>query len=340
MLRKLSKFMAFALVFVLLASALVVFVPEEASASTAEPTIPEGAFGPCMVIGKTGYITWNLGCYVAGNNVLDYDRIMLLAFDLANEIGGKNIEITDLNITAKRLNAGPALTIDVYPVPAFEIEEDGIKEQNFDDTFINTYLPNGYESFNLKTLTTIPTPGWAQGNGFNETWQEQYDEDGHIYIGIAGWSFEGTAETFRFDITNISLAVTYEVIPSKWSPTITSSSSGNDTVCFMDPYVYEMSANESCTWTIDSITPPAGGSAEWLDIIAGNGTLFGVPFPICGPDGIGEYEVSVKATSTKGTLSSYQNFTLTVTADRSGFDLYETFGDLVIDTTGASMLMS
>jgi len=314
----LRKSMAFALVVMLLASALVVFVPEEASA---QPTIPEGAFGPCMVIGKTGYITWNLGCYVAGNNVLDYDRVMLLAYDLANEIG-ENIEITDLNITAKRLNAGPPLTIDVYPVPAFEIEEDGIKEQNFNDTFINTYLPNGYESFNLKTITT----GWAQGNGFNETWQEQYDEDGHIYIGIAGWSFEGTAETFRFDITNISLAVTYEVRPSKWSPTITSSSSGNDTVCFMDPYVYEMSANESCTWSLESVTPPAGGNASWLDVDTKNGTLFGVPFPICGPDGIGEYEVSVKATSKSGGLSAWQNFTLTVTSTRGGGNLYAPFG--------------
>ncbi|MFA5154714.1 MAG: putative Ig domain-containing protein, partial [Clostridia bacterium] len=118
--------------------------------------------------------------------------------------------------------------------------------------------------------------------------------------------------------------------PVLWAPTITSSSSGNDTVCFMDPYVYEFSANETVTWELVSVTPPAGGNATWLDMK--DEFLAGVPFPICGPDGIGEYEVSVKATSTEGTLSSYQNFTLTVTADRSGFDLYETFGDLVIET--------
>lgn len=309
-----KRFAVVFLVFMLIVGAFM-FMPEVSGEES-------DAINPYVVKGASGYISAAVVMF-SGNTVLTYDRIVIMGFDLEAEIGS-GMDLSMVNLTFG-FDSGPAATspVDVYAIDPFT--GTGWSGITFTDEYINAQTPDDGHIFQL-----WQSGSYVMGEGFNETWQDQYDDNGTIYIGLAGWSFLTGAETYTLDMNELDLYVTYEAPPVLWVPTITSSSSGNDTVCFMDPYVYEFSANETVTWELVSVTPPAGGNATWLDME--DEFLAGVPFPICGPDGIGEYEVSVKATSTEGTLSSYQNFTLTVTADRSGFDLYETFGDLVIET--------
>jgi len=281
---------------------------ETASEHFGTPTIPEGAFNQCMTVGPSGFISATR-CYVSGNTVLTYDRVMLLAFDVESEIG-INAEISDLNLTAWLTQVGASTLLDVYPVPAFTIEEDGWGSMTFTDEYINANLPEDGHTFQLHHPPSTDIM-WAQGNGMNDTWQEQYEDDGIIYLGIAGWNFNTASESFIFDLTEIYLSVTYEKLAT-WQPTITSTPVTNVSVA--EEYEYELEANESVTWSM-TVTPPTGGSASWLSLTSG--VLKGTPFPLCKPEGIGNYSVSIKATSTDGGLDAYQNFTLKVKSDNA-----------------------
>lgn len=305
-----KRFAVMFLVFMLIVGAFM-FMPEVSGEES-------DAINPYVVKGASGYISAAVVMF-SGNTVLTYDRIVIMGFDLEAEIGS-GMDLSMVNLTFG-FDSGPAATspVDVYAIDPFT--GTGWSGITFTDEYINAQTPDDGHVFQL-----WQSGSYVMGEGFSETWQDQYDDNGTIYIGLAGWSFLTGAETYTLDMNELDLYVTYEAPPVLWAPTITSDSSGNDTVCFMDPYVYELMANESVTWSLESVTPPSGGNGDWLDIIADNGTVFGVPFPMCGPDGIGEYEVSVKAVSDEGTLAAWQNFTLTVTSKRGGGNLYEPFG--------------
>lgn len=305
-----KRFAVMFLVFMLIVGAFM-FMPEVSGEES-------DAINPYVVKGASGYISAAVVMF-SGNTVLTYDRIAIMGFDLEAEIGS-GMDLSMVNLTFG-FDSGPAATspVDVYAIDPFT--GTGWSGITFTDEYINAQTPDDGHVFQL-----WQSGSYVMGEGFSETWQDQYDDNGTIYIGLAGWSFLTGAETYTLDMNELDLYVTYEAPPVLWAPTITSDSSGNDTVCFMDPYVYELMANESVTWSLESVTPPSGGNGDWLDIIADNGTVFGVPFPMCGPDGIGEYEVSVKAVSDEGTLAAWQNFTLTVTSKRGGGNLYEPFG--------------
>jgi hypothetical protein len=278
--------------------------------------------------GNVEITTWCIGGY-DGNaayltaNPVSYKRIMVMGFDLSGDVpAGSTLSSVEFHFNVKALSSVGNLYI--YDSAAHPNPTNTTVQYAWTEGQVNSYCPSTGQLEKFRPSST----GWQSKELWDSSWQTQFDSDGKIYISMATW--DATDTTYYIYYASMYVVVTYTAPSVPWAPTITSSSSGNDTVCFMDPYVYEFSANETVTWELVSVTPPAGGNATWLDME--DEFLAGVPFPICGPDGIGEYEVSVKATSTEGTLSSYQNFTLTVTADRSGFDLYETFGDLVIET--------
>ncbi|MFA5401834.1 MAG: hypothetical protein WC359_15385, partial [Dehalococcoidia bacterium] len=234
-----KRFAVMFLVFMLIMGAFM-FMPEVSGEES-------DAINPYVVKGASGYISAAVVMF-SGNTVLTYDRIAIMGFDLEAEIGS-GMDLSMVNLTFG-FDSGPAATspVDVYAIDPFT--GTGWSGITFTDEYINAQTPDDGHVFQL-----WQSGSYVMGEGFSETWQDQYDDNGTIYIGLAGWSFLTGAETYTLDMNELDLYVTYEAPPVLWAPTITSSSSGNDTVCFMDPYVYEFSANETVTWELVSVTP-------------------------------------------------------------------------------------
>lgn len=307
-----KRMFAVLLMLMLVLSPLVMFAPEAEGARS-------DAFDPAAI--QYSYATGG-SVYISGNNVLTYDRIVLLAYNLRGEIGsGHALDKFNLSfmVTGGTAN-GTGSPLDVFAVAPFTFTG-GMESRTFDDTFINANCPEDGHVFQL-----YQHGSYLQGEGMSSVWQNQYANigNGYIYIGLAGWNFNTASISYALDQYGIELAAIYDSPPT-WAPTITSSAP-TDPVCFMDYFEYEPSANESVTWDV-TVTPPTNGT-NWLTLDEEDGTLFGYPFPYCGAEGLGEYEVSLKATSVDGALSAWQNFTVNVTSTRNGANIYESFGVL------------
>lgn len=273
--------------------------------------------------GNVEITTWCIGghdgnaAYLTANPVY-YKRIMVMGFDLSGDVpAGSTLSSVEFHFNVKALSSVGNLYI--YASAAHPNPTTTTVEYAWTEGQVNSYCPSTGQLEKFRPSST----GWQSKELWDSSWQTQFDSDGKIYISMATWDAGDT--TYYIYYASMYVVVTYTAPPVLWAPTITSSAP-TDPVCFMDYFEYEPSANESVTWDV-TVTPPTNGT-NWLTLDEEDGTLFGYPFPYCGAEGLGEYEVSIKATSVAGGLSAWQNFTVNVTSTRNGANIYESFGVL------------
>lgn len=255
---------------------------------------------PNAVVSDTIYptnIIWKDGGEYAGyisgsDDPWAYGRFIFMKFDLSSIPTDREIYDVELNI---QLASGGNYPIAVNATGAFSGNGSGY---SFSEAQLASLSPAGSRAFQID--------GTNGGHGMIATWQTQYENNRTIYIGLSAWDWSGTSTsdqiyTFFNDGTERTprIVVTYsagEPAPT-WAPDITSTpdTTGTEGVYWS----YQVTANETVSWDINDY--PA-----WMTWAAGNATLYGTPSTA------GSYDVSIQATSTAGTLSTWQNFTVVI----------------------------
>jgi len=190
----LRKLMAMFMVIMLLGSVLALFVPQAEASESGELNPIAGRWKDA---GQSQ-------AYISGKDVLTYDRVILLKFNLSS-IGGNKV-ITDLELTVYHTYATATGVIDVFAIPAFN--GTGFSTTTFTDAFINSNLPEDGHAFQLSGGSSPHT-----GNGSSSTWQDQYDNDGYIYIGLALWNTGSTATSYGIDLQNDVPELIVSILP-------------------------------------------------------------------------------------------------------------------------------
>ena len=226
-------------------------------------------------------------------------KITYLRWNLTTIPTGSTITDVHLNIYA---DTNPAQTLIIYDMAATNWGENYITWSNAP----GTGGTSGYVGITGDTGT-----GWKNysvddyGSGYDliDLVSASFAIDRHVYLSMqqTGAStvekiYESKENTYA---PYLYIAYTYTAPPATWKPTFTSSpttSMENYTA-----YSYHVTWNE--TVNADSVTT----NASFLTYTGANDTLWGRA------DGVAKwYSVSLQATSTAGTLTAWQNYTLTV----------------------------
>jgi hypothetical protein len=147
-----------------------------------------------------------------------------------------------------------------------------------------SYTPTTNES---ATITAPTLPAWASFAG--GTISGTPSEAGTFAFALKATSTAGTLDSYQYWNVTVSAA------PSLWAPSFTTTPP--DAVELGDTYSYEPACNESVTFSAEDF--PA-----WAGLV--DGSIVGLP------NEVGAFEFSLRAVSISGTLSSFQNWTVTV----------------------------